>query len=49
MELKNELKKFIVDRTTRYNVMAKSQEAAELAAAGQSAWGRIRLLRLRSR
>lgn len=41
MELKNELKKFIVDRTTRYNVMAKSQEAAELAAAGGVIFGNL--------
>lgn len=41
MELKNELKKFIVDRNTRYNVMAKSQEAAELAAAGGVIFGNL--------
>lgn len=41
MELKNELQKFIVDRTTRYNVMAKSQEAVELAAAGGVIFGNL--------
>ena len=41
MELKNELKKFIINRTTQYNVMAKSQEAAELAAAGGVIFGNL--------
>ncbi len=41
MELKNEFQKFIVDRTTRYSVMAKSQEAVEQAATSGVIFGNL--------
>lgn len=41
MEIKDELKNFVVERTARYNVKAKSAQAVELAAAGGVIFGNL--------